>query len=90
MFYFVFSPFIWLLNKSSNLILRILGIKKVGEDDVHSEEELRMILTESEEGGAIKPSENELIQNVFDFDAVAANVQPLHSNCHVGLLFGIP
>jgi CBS domain containing-hemolysin-like protein len=40
----------------------------MGEDDVHSEEELRMILTESEEGGAIKPSENELIQNVFDFD----------------------
>jgi CBS domain containing-hemolysin-like protein len=68
LFYFVFSPFIWLLNKSSNFILRILGIKKVGEDDVHSEEELRMILTESEEGGAIKPSENELIQNVFDFD----------------------
>jgi CBS domain containing-hemolysin-like protein len=68
LFYFVFSPFIWLLNKSSNLILRILGIKKMGEDDVHSEEELRMILTESEEGGAIKPSENELIQNVFDFD----------------------
>lgn len=40
----------------------------MGEDDVHTEEELRMILTESEEGGAIKPSENELIQNVFDFD----------------------
>jgi CBS domain containing-hemolysin-like protein len=68
LFYFVFSPFIWLLNKSSNFILRILGIKKVGDDDVHTEEELRMILTESEEGGAIKPSENELIQNVFDFD----------------------
>ncbi|MES2763311.1 MAG: hemolysin family protein [Bacteroidota bacterium] len=67
-FYFVFSPFIWLLNKSSNLILRIVGIKKVGEEDVHTEEELRLILTESEEGGAIKPSENELIQNVFDFD----------------------
>ncbi len=67
-FYAVFSPFIWLLNKSSNLILRILGIKKVGDDDVHTEEELRLILTESEEGGAIKSSENELIQNVFDFD----------------------
>ena len=67
-FYFIFSPFIWLLNKSSNLILRIVGIKKVGEEDVHTEEELRLILTESEEGGAIKPSENELIQNVFDFD----------------------
>ena len=67
-FYVVFSPFIWLLNKSSNIILRVLGIKKVGDDDVHTEEELRLILTESEEGGAIKPSENELIQNVFDFD----------------------
>lgn len=67
-FYFVFSPFIVLLNKSSNLFLRIMGIKNIGDDEVHTEEELRMILTESEEGGAIKPSENELIQNVFDFD----------------------
>ncbi len=67
-FYLVFSPFIWLLNKSSNLFLRMVGIKKLNEEDVHTEEELRLILTESEEGGAIKPSENELIQNVFDFD----------------------
>lgn len=67
-FYFVFAPFIWLLNQSSNMFLRMMGIKKVGEEDVHTEEELRLILTESEEGGAIKPSENELIQNVFDFD----------------------
>lgn len=67
-FYFVFGPFIWLLNKSSNLFLRMLGIKSMGDEEVHTEEELRLILTESEEGGAIKPSENELIQNVFDFD----------------------
>ncbi|MEO6304148.1 MAG: hemolysin family protein [Bacteroidia bacterium] len=67
-FYFIFSPFIWLLNKTSSMVLRIIGVKKIGEDDVHTEEELRLILTESEEGGAIKPSENELIQNVFDFD----------------------
>ncbi|MEI6021815.1 MAG: hemolysin family protein [Bacteroidota bacterium] len=67
-FYVVCSPFIWLLNKTSNFALNILGVTKVGEEDFHSEEELRLILTESEEGGAIKPSENELIQNVFDFD----------------------
>lgn len=66
-FYFICSPFIWFLNKSSTVVLRIIGVKKVG-DEFHSEEELRLILTESEEGGAIKPSENELIQNVFDFD----------------------
>jgi CBS domain containing-hemolysin-like protein len=67
-FYFIFSPFIWFLNNASNMVLRLVGIKKVGEEEVHTEEELRLILTESEEGGAIKPSENELIQNVFDFD----------------------
>lgn len=66
-FYFIFSPFIVLLNKSSNLFLKLIGINPV-EENVHTEEELRLILTESEEGGAIKPSENELIQNVFDFD----------------------
>jgi CBS domain containing-hemolysin-like protein len=67
-FYFICSPFIWFLNKTSNVALRVMGVKKGGDDDIHSEEELRLILTESEEGGAIKPSENELIQNVFDFD----------------------
>ncbi len=67
-FYFICSPFIIFLNKSSNLALRMMGLQQVGEEDIHSEEELRLILTESEEGGAIKPSENELIQNVFDFD----------------------
>ena len=67
-FYFICSPFIWFLNKTSNVVLRIIGVKAVGDEYFHSEEELRLILTESEEGGAIKPSENELIQNVFDFD----------------------
>ncbi len=66
-FHIIFTPCIWLLHKTSNLVLRIIGVKSLGEV-VHSEEELRLILTESEEGGAIKPSENELIQNVFDFD----------------------
>jgi len=67
-FYFLCAPFIWFLNKTSNVALGIMGVKKFGEEEFHSEEELRLILTESEEGGAIKPSENELIQNVFDFD----------------------
>jgi len=66
-FYVLFSPFIWFINRFSALILNLLGIKAAPTDS-HTEEELRMILTESEESGAIKRSENELIQNVFDFD----------------------
>lgn len=66
-FFVLFSPFIWFINRFSTLILNLMGIKSA-HGESHTEEELRMILTESEESGAIKPSENELIQNVFDFD----------------------
>jgi len=67
-FYFLFKPFISLLNGFANLILKMFGIKPVSEGEIHSEEELRLIIAESEEGGAIESSERELIQNVFDFD----------------------
>ena len=67
-FFVVFSPFIWVLNGLSNLTLRLFGLSAGDHSDIHTEEELRMILTESEEGGAIKRSEHELIQNVFEFD----------------------
>ncbi|RYE21640.1 MAG: HlyC/CorC family transporter [Sphingobacteriales bacterium] len=67
-FYFVFRPFIWMLNGLANLILKIFGIKPIHGAEIHSEEELKMIITESQEGGAIEQTERELIQNVFDFD----------------------
>ena len=67
-FYLVFSPLIWILNNMANLLLRMIGIRPTIGHDIHTEEELRLLLTESEEGGAIKQSEHELIQNVFEFD----------------------
>ncbi len=67
-FYFIFRPFIWLLNGLANFLLKLIGIEPVPHADAHSEEELKMIITESAESGAIQASERELIQNVFDFD----------------------
>ncbi len=67
-FYFVFRPFIWMLNGFANFILKLIGIQPIPHGDIHSEEELRLIIAESAEGGAIQSSERELIQNVFDFD----------------------
>lgn len=68
-FYYVFKPFISLLNGFANLILKLFGVKPVSElEEIHSEEELKLIIAESEEGGAIESNERELIQNVFDFD----------------------
>jgi CBS domain containing-hemolysin-like protein len=67
-FYLLFRPFIILLNGLANVILSIIGIKPVPHGDIHSEDELKLIIAESAEGGAIEASERELIQNVFDFD----------------------
>lgn len=66
-FYVLFKPFIWILNGFSNLVLNLFKIKNL-EDKAHSEEEIKAILTESEESGSIQPTEYELIQNVFEFD----------------------
>jgi CBS domain containing-hemolysin-like protein len=69
LFYYAFAPFIWTINILTRFTLRVFGIRFDSEhENIHSEEELRLLLTESEEGGAIKQSEHELIQNVFEFD----------------------
>ncbi|WP_145673569.1 hemolysin family protein [Chitinophaga polysaccharea] len=64
----IFRPFIWMLNGLANSILRLIGITPAGESEIHSEEELKLIISESQEGGAIEETERELIQNVFEFD----------------------
>lgn len=63
-----FAPIVWLLTVSTNLILRIMGISSTEEDEVVSEEEIRMMLTEGKKRGTIPEEENRIIQNVFDFD----------------------
>ena len=80
-FYFVFRPIIWLMNGLANMILRMIGITPIHGGDIHSEEELKMIITESSEGGAIEESERDLIQNVFEFDdRRVLNIQTLRKN----------
>jgi CBS domain containing-hemolysin-like protein len=80
-FYFVFRPVIWLMNGFANFILRIIGIKPLHGSEIHSEEELKMIISESHEGGAIEETERALIQNVFEFDdRRVSNIQTLRKN----------
>jgi len=71
-FYVVFKPVIWSLNESANLLLRMIGIEPVGEHEVHSPEELRYLIQESSKQGALEFSEQELIENVFQFTETTA------------------
>jgi CBS domain containing-hemolysin-like protein len=69
MFYKVMYPFIWALNGSARLISRLFGLKPVSEHELaHSEEELRIILSESYESGEINQSEFKYVNKIFDFD----------------------
>ncbi|MFN3269121.1 MAG: hemolysin family protein [Candidatus Kapaibacteriota bacterium] len=71
-FYFVFKPFIWLLNELANLTLRIFGINITDITEIHSEEEIRDILKSSHQLGAIESTKEKLLQNVFDFSQILA------------------
>jgi CBS domain containing-hemolysin-like protein len=67
-FFFVFRPLIWLLQESTAVILRALGLEPPGaEHDAHSEAELRMLLSSSAEQGEIEHEEQEMLYKVFDF-----------------------
>jgi magnesium and cobalt exporter, CNNM family len=62
------APFATALNRSAGLVLRLFGQRgDVGEEPVHSPDELRMLVEHSEEGGAIEKQDAELIEGVFEF-----------------------
>lgn len=62
----VFRPFIWILNETGGLVLAIFGFTApTGRGLVHSEEEIRMILYQSAESGAIAQKEAEMVNRVF-------------------------
>jgi CBS domain containing-hemolysin-like protein len=67
-FYAIFKPAIWFLNAASNWVLRhILRVEPIAEGELaHSEEELRMIVQESEKSADVSPLGRELVFNVLD------------------------
>mgnify|MGYP003487694751 FL=1 len=68
-FYKVLYPFIWLLNGSARLLVGIFGIKPASEHELsHTEEELRLLLSESYKSGEINVNELKYVNNVFEFD----------------------
>ena len=67
-FAWIMRPFMWLLNHSASAVMRILGQRPVPPaESVHSPEELRMLVEQSEEGGAIEEHDAALLDAVFEF-----------------------
>jgi CBS domain containing-hemolysin-like protein len=62
-------PFTWTLTKSSQLVARMFGLKSTGDElgRLHSADEIRMLVEESERGGLIETDQGDLLDKVFSF-----------------------
>ncbi|OAB41085.1 hemolysin family protein [Paenibacillus antarcticus] len=73
LFYKIMSPFIWLLNGLAHQILKFLHIAPESEQDsAHSEEEIRILMKESNKSGLINNTELALVNNIFGFAETTA------------------
>ncbi len=67
-FYYMFFPIIWLLDTTSRLLMKALGMQQIGITDIsRSSREIREIIEESTKSGLIDTTEQELIDNIFEF-----------------------
>ena len=74
MFWLIFLPFIKTFDFLAAITLKFLGIKPASESSeiAHSEEEIKIIASESQKGGILDEFETELIQNAVDFSDIVA------------------
>ena len=67
-FAWITKPITWFLNKSANAVLRLVGLPPAGgEENVHSADELRILVEQSQEVGALERQDAALIEGVFEF-----------------------
>jgi len=60
----LFSPLVWLLGRSTDWILRILGAKG-GDQPPVTEEEIQLLINQGTEAGIFEESEQEMVEGVF-------------------------
>ncbi|MCC1487840.1 hemolysin family protein [Bacillus tropicus] len=84
-FYRIAFPFIWVLNGSARIITKLLGLKPPkGHEEVHSEEELRMLVSESYKNGEINQSEYKYVNKIFEFDdRIAKEIMVPRTEMHI-------
>jgi CBS domain containing-hemolysin-like protein len=75
LFRLLLTPVVWVVNASTNFVLRPWGIRLGEEMEAHSEEELRIMISSSTASGVLDPEERDYLNNVFEFgDRVAREI----------------
>ena len=66
------APFVKLLTATTNAISKLFGVSE-NEEEIVTEEEIKMMVDQGEENGTIEEDEKELINNVFDFNDITVS-----------------
>ncbi len=80
-------PFVKLLTASTNLVSKLFGVSEKDEEVV-TEEEIKMMVDVGEEKGAIEEEEKELINNVFEFNDITVSEVMTHRKNIFGIEVG--
>ncbi|OZT77205.1 hemolysin family protein [Salinicoccus roseus] len=64
----IMKPLIWTMNGAARFLVRLVGFKDVAVEQAHSEDELKIIMTQSYQSGEINQTELAYMQNIFSFD----------------------
>jgi len=71
------APFVKVLTVSTNLISKMFGISE-NDEEIVTEEEIKMMIDEGEEKGTIKHEEKEMINNIFEFNDISVSEVMTH------------
>ncbi|MDR1390148.1 MAG: hemolysin family protein [Treponema sp.] len=74
----IFAPVVWLLTRSTNVILRLFGIDPEAEEQAITSEEIRLLVDAGSARGSIAASTKEIIHNVFEFSGKTADEVMTH------------
>jgi CBS domain containing-hemolysin-like protein len=66
-FYWLFRPAIWVLNGMANRVLKLVGVQPASEQEVHSPEELRYLVSQGTHTDTMGKMNYDIIKNAFDF-----------------------
>ena len=69
----VMKPFIWILSASTNIVLRLIGLKADSSDEDVTEDDIRLMVDAGGKSGSIEEDEKEWIQNVFEFNDISVS-----------------
>lgn len=70
-------PFVKVLSSVTNFISKLFGISE-NEEEVVTEEEIKMMIDEGEEKGTIQQEEKEMIHNIFEFNDITVSEVMTH------------